>query len=186
MGGVPRNDLIVFDTATVSSGTGGVRAITGTPNAVPTDPAVPATAVALARLRHAASATTVPTAKIDDLRAYTGLGKQGPDTGWINLPIVPGGWTAPSGARWQARRIGSVVRFRGTLTNSSFVAASSWVTICTLPAGIPAPPETAALNLAGNTSVVRSAQVMTDGTVQASASATSSAWFILGGSYTID
>jgi hypothetical protein len=45
----------------------------GTPNAVPTDPSVPATAVPLARLRHAASATTVPASKIDDLREYTSL-----------------------------------------------------------------------------------------------------------------
>jgi len=73
VGGLPRNDLIVFDAATLSSGSGGVRAITGTPNAVPTDPTVPATAVPLARLRHAASATTVPAAKIDDLRPFTAL-----------------------------------------------------------------------------------------------------------------
>jgi hypothetical protein len=71
MGGVPRNDIVVFDAATISSGSGGVRAIIGTPNASPTDPTVPATAVPLARLRHAASATTIPSAKIDDLRVYT-------------------------------------------------------------------------------------------------------------------
>ena len=73
MGGTPRNDIVVFDAATVASGTGGIRVIVGTPNAVPTDPTVPATAIPLARLRHAASATTVPTAKIDDLRVKTSV-----------------------------------------------------------------------------------------------------------------
>lgn len=68
MGATPRNDIVVFDSATSS-----IRVIVGTPNAVPTDPTVPATAVALARLRHAASATTVPTAKIDDLRVFTSI-----------------------------------------------------------------------------------------------------------------
>ena len=73
VGGLPRNDMVVFDSATVSGGSGGVRVIVGTPNASPTDPTVPATAIPLARLRHAASATTVPTAKIDDLRVTTYL-----------------------------------------------------------------------------------------------------------------
>ena len=68
MGATPRNDIVVFDSATTS-----IRVIVGTPNAVPTDPTVPATAIPLARLRHAASATTVPTAKIDDLRFFTSL-----------------------------------------------------------------------------------------------------------------
>lgn len=68
MGATPRNDIVVFDSATTS-----IRVIVGTPNAVPTDPTVPATAIALARLRHAASATTVPTAKIDDIRSFTSL-----------------------------------------------------------------------------------------------------------------
>lgn len=66
MGATPRNDMVVFDSATTS-----IRVIVGTPNAVPTDPTVPTTAIPLARLRHAASATTVPTAKIDDLRVFT-------------------------------------------------------------------------------------------------------------------
>lgn len=73
LGGLPRNDIIAFDAATLASGTGGIVAIIGTPNASPTDPTVPATAIALARLRHAASATTIPTAKIDDLRVFTNL-----------------------------------------------------------------------------------------------------------------
>jgi hypothetical protein len=66
MGATPRNDIVVFDSATTS-----IRNIVGTPNAVPTDPTVPTTAIPLARLRHAASATTVPTAKIDSLIVKT-------------------------------------------------------------------------------------------------------------------
>lgn len=73
VGGLPRNDLVVFDASTISGGSGGVRVLVGTPNASPTDPTVPATAIPLARLRHAASATTVPTAKIDSLRVKTSL-----------------------------------------------------------------------------------------------------------------
>jgi hypothetical protein len=68
MGGLPRNDIVVFDSITAS-----IIAITGTPNATPTDPTVPATAVALARLRNLASATTIPTAQIDTLIVNTAL-----------------------------------------------------------------------------------------------------------------
>jgi hypothetical protein len=68
MGSLPRNDIIVFDAATLS-----LRVIVGAPNATPTDPTVPTSAVKLARLRNAASATTIPTSAIDDLRVYTSL-----------------------------------------------------------------------------------------------------------------
>ena len=68
VGGLPRNDIVVFDSVTKL-----IAVIVGTPNATPTDPTVPATADALARLRHAASATTIPTAKIDTLIVATTL-----------------------------------------------------------------------------------------------------------------
>jgi hypothetical protein len=68
MGSLPRNDVVVFDAATLS-----VRVVVGTPNATPTDPTVPTSAVKLARLRNAANATTIPTSAIDDLRTYTAL-----------------------------------------------------------------------------------------------------------------
>jgi hypothetical protein len=68
VGGLPRNDIVVFDSVTKL-----IAVIVGTPNATPTDPTVPATSVALARLRHAASATTIPTAKIDALIVATTL-----------------------------------------------------------------------------------------------------------------
>ena len=88
MGGTPRNDLVVFDSATVSSGSGGLRVIVGTPNAVPSDPSVPATAVKLARIRNAASATTVPSSAIDGLRVFTRL---------AGVPLVQSGTVSLAG-----------------------------------------------------------------------------------------
>jgi hypothetical protein len=73
VGSLARNDLIVFDRTGGSSGGPAIRAIVGTPNASPSDPSVPSGAFRLARLRHAAFATTVPTAKIDDLRVFTAV-----------------------------------------------------------------------------------------------------------------
>jgi hypothetical protein len=102
VGGLPRNDIVVLDRATT-----GLRVITGTPNAVPTDPTVPATAVPLARLRHAASATTIPTSVIDDLRTYTQLLSGSPWRdyaprlygGMTGSPVVIG--STVSYARWR-------------------------------------------------------------------------------------
>jgi hypothetical protein len=70
LGGVPRNDIVVFDSATET-----IRNIVGTPNAVPTDPTVPSSAVALARLRldPGVSATTVPNSQIDSLRRWVSV-----------------------------------------------------------------------------------------------------------------
>jgi len=68
MGAVPRNDIVVADRAT-----GSIRVIIGSPNVTPTDPSVPSSAVKLARIRNAASATTVPSSAIDDLRVMTGF-----------------------------------------------------------------------------------------------------------------
>jgi len=68
MGALPRNDIIVFDSVTAT-----IAVIVGTPNVTPTDPTVPATALALARLRNAASATTIPNSIIDAIGVTTGL-----------------------------------------------------------------------------------------------------------------
>jgi hypothetical protein len=68
MGGLARRDIVVFDSLTAS-----IIAIIGTPNASPTDPTVPNTAVALWRLRHDASATTIFTAHMDTLIVPTYL-----------------------------------------------------------------------------------------------------------------
>jgi hypothetical protein len=66
MGALPRYDLVIFN-----SDSGTIEVVVGTPNASPTDPNVTANHVKLARLRHAANATTIPTSKIDDLRVMT-------------------------------------------------------------------------------------------------------------------
>jgi hypothetical protein len=68
VGGLPRNDIVEFDQITAA-----IIVHVGVPNATPTDPTVPATSVALARLRHAASALDIPTAKIDTLIVNTTL-----------------------------------------------------------------------------------------------------------------
>jgi hypothetical protein len=68
VGAIARYDIVVFDSATKT-----IRTIVGTPNANPVDPTIPATVVALARLRHPANATTIVNGSIDDLRAYTRL-----------------------------------------------------------------------------------------------------------------
>lgn len=68
VGGLPRNDIVVWDSASGSS-----AAIIGTPAATPSDPTVPTSAIPLARIRNAASATTIPSSAIDDLRSFTRL-----------------------------------------------------------------------------------------------------------------
>jgi hypothetical protein len=68
VGGLARRDIVVFDSVTKL-----IIAKIGVPNASPTDPTVLATEVALWRLRHDASATTIFTAHMDDLRVYTSL-----------------------------------------------------------------------------------------------------------------
>lgn len=120
MGGTPRNDIVAFDSATTS-----IRVIVGTPNAVPTDPTVPNTAFPLARLRHAASATTVPTAKIDDLRVTTYLfGTEPNDYAWVAYtPTVrsddTGALLGSSGATGRYRIIGKSIRVQGSITVTS-------------------------------------------------------------------
>jgi len=63
--GNPRNDIVVIDTAD-----GAVKVLVGTPNATPAlgEQTIPSTVLPLARLRHAANATTIPSTVIDDLR----------------------------------------------------------------------------------------------------------------------
>ena len=68
VGGLPRNDVVVFDSVTAT-----LAVIVGTPNAAPTDPTVPNTAIALARLSHLAGAVAISTARITDLRVFTSL-----------------------------------------------------------------------------------------------------------------
>jgi hypothetical protein len=115
VGGLPRNDIVVFDAATLqpisSTGSGGLRVIKGAENAVPTDPTVPASAVPLARIRQIASGQTgygtIPTSIIDDLRTYPMLPRGPP--GRVYPPRLYGGMTGSpvviastvSYARWR-------------------------------------------------------------------------------------
>jgi len=71
VGGLPRNDLVIFNGDTAS-----IQVVIGTPNASPTDP-TPSTTnhIKLARIRNAANATSIPTSAIDDLRVFTTLGQ---------------------------------------------------------------------------------------------------------------
>ena len=126
VGGLPRNDVVVFDSITAT-----ILAIIGTPNAAPTDPTVPATSVALARLRHAASATTIPTAKIDQLQVPTTLrGTTPDDTGWIT-PSLASGWFVFNAETIRYRRLNGIVYMRG---RGSIATATSAVAF-TLPTG---------------------------------------------------
>jgi hypothetical protein len=120
MGGTPRNDMVVFDSATSS-----IRAIIGTPNAVPTDPTVPTTAIPLARVRNVASATTIDTAHIDDLRVFTYLFGTSPaaDTGWVT-PTLSTGWTSSPLYPLQVRAIGNRVSLRGAVVRGSGAGTS--------------------------------------------------------------
>ena len=134
VGGLPRNDVVVFDAATVSSGAGGVRVLTGVPNASPTDPTVPATAVRLARLRHAASATTVPASAIDDLRVFTALALN--DSGLLaGFVTAATGWTVNTN---QVRKVGRSVQLyiTATRTGATLVSPASGdignVDVCTI------------------------------------------------------
>lgn len=72
MGALPRNDLVIFNADSVA-----IEAVIGTPNASPTDPAVSANHIKLARLRQiptgSVGAGTIPAANIDPLGTFTSL-----------------------------------------------------------------------------------------------------------------
>jgi hypothetical protein len=110
----PRNDVIVLDQVT-----GLVTNLVGTPNAVPSsgEQSVPATAVPLARLRHAANATTIPSTVIDDLRVFTSFSPEG--AGWVTAAAA--GFTAASGFS----SLAGTVRLRGGVVNINFTIVST-------------------------------------------------------------
>jgi len=88
MGGLPRNDLVIFNADTAA-----IEAVIGTPNASPTDPNVSASHVKLARIRNAANATTIPNGSIDQLAVTTTLGVAAAPT-WQTYPVV---WSQSGG-----------------------------------------------------------------------------------------
>jgi hypothetical protein len=176
IGAVARNDVVVFDAATAS-----IRAITGTPNAVPTDPTVPTSAIPLARLRHAGSGTrtTIPTSTIDPLITKTTLAMPDVvDTGWVTLSLTGSFYTAGSIAP-AARRIGNVVYFRGHLQNVN--STSTFTTFANLPASIPAPSVTTAFPASSNTTVSMGLQVTSGGAVGVYTTSSTAAWTSLAG-----
>ena len=131
MGGLPRNDVVAFDSVTKA-----LIAIIGTPNAAPTDPTVPDTACALARLRHAASATTIPTAKIDDLRVLTGL-RLDPPRGELpyDVTVTTGAFTSSTllanRSTDAATDYDRVVEFWGIVNTSGLSAGAVWAATVT-------------------------------------------------------
>lgn len=127
-------------------------------------------------------------------KQFVVLGKAGGypkpyDSGWIDLSVsggFAGTFTVPSGLYgFQARQIDNTVRFRGTMTNSSFTGG--WWHIAYVPTGIAPLPtgRTTALSVVGNTTAVRYA-IMQDNELAFYATAASAAWFTIGGSYTVD
>lgn len=159
MGGLPRNDIVVFDQITAS-----IIALIGTPNASPTDPTVPATSVALARLRHAASATTIPTAKIDSLIVATSL-RQPPAAApnpWVNATFA-GAWVNYGGLyTWaQYRDMGD-----GTVMVRGLVKSGAPGTIFTLPVGLRPPGTEQFICLANAGSGAAAVSVLATGVVQ--------------------
>lgn len=112
VGSLPRYDIVAFDSVTAK-----VVVYVGTPNATPTDPTVPNTALKLARIRNAANATTIPNGSIDKISTATSLLVPTPDdTGWVNP-----GFTAASGftiANQLARRIGQQVYLQLGMTSN--------------------------------------------------------------------
>lgn len=135
MGGTPRHDIVVFDSATLSAGSGGIRSITGTPSATPSDPTVPSSAVPLFRLRHDASATTIPASALDDLRTFTNLFGVEQFGAWTNLTITGSNWSAVPGIPLQARLIpGNRVEITGAVLAGAITNINH--VIATLPTGM--------------------------------------------------
>lgn len=154
MGGLPRNDIVVFDQATFS-----IRVVVGTPNASPTDPTVPTSAFPLARLRHAASATTVPTAKIDDLRTYTSLAEYAPV--WTTLTLA-GGVSGTLKYRVRGVEVDVAVDVTGTFAAGfTAISAAGVIPAANRPSITPA----RAVAYVGSGTVMGSIEVTTAGTI---------------------
>lgn len=96
----PRNDLIVYESGLALGGR--IRVVKGTANATPVDPAVPAQATVLARIR-VKSATdyggneVIINADIDDLRTYTSHAGKPPQ---VSVFSAGGTWTKPAGCTY--------------------------------------------------------------------------------------
>lgn len=135
VGGLPRNDVVVFDAATVS-----IRALVGVASATPSDPTIPTSAIPLARLRHAASAATITTAKIDDLRTFTTIFGVQSAGAWQAQTVTAGsGWSALAGLEPEARLLpNGDVEIAGAVLAGASISNN---VVLTLPVGM-RPPKT--------------------------------------------
>ena len=158
----PRNDVVVLDQTT-----GLVQVLTGAPNAVPSDPAIPATALPLARLRHAANATTIPAGNIDDLRTY--VGPFANSTPWIDLP-KPGGVTGTLKYRLRGNMVDVAVDVTGTFA-TGFTAVSTTGALPAAARPTITPPRSVAYVGSGTT--MGSVEVLTTGTINVQCSSAS-------------
>jgi hypothetical protein len=150
MGGLARNDLVIFN-----ADTGVIEAVIGTPNASPTDPTVSANHIKLARIRNAASATSIPASAIDQLATPTTLSTAVSDTGWVNVAVASGK-AGQAGSPPQVRREGKRTSIRWGWANTGIAAGASTV-VGTVPQyaadGVTTlrPPRTVYINMVGST-----------------------------------
>lgn len=96
------------------------------------------------------------------------------DTGWLPLINIPAAWEVVGGVPPAVRLIGKVVYFRGLLRNNTF--SGGFTTIARLPNSFPRPVIAAMAPMAGNTTAIRSVQVLPDGNVQVWFNQPSGAW----------
>lgn len=112
----PRNDIVGI----TQDGAGTV--LVGTPNAIPTDPAVPSTVVPLWRLRHLAGATTITPQAADDLRVPVSLlGAADEDFNVRGVPMA-GASTAKAGKRTHWGNFSSTAASRNATTGQGTFA----------------------------------------------------------------
>lgn len=164
VGGLPRNDIVEFDQITAS-----IIVHVGTPNATPTDPTVPNTSVALSRLRHAASATTIPTAKIDTLIVTTTLRQ--PAMPHARFTVGTGGSRAAS--TWQAAQLNGVADASGTIgTVSGYQVVITDAGLYNLEGSVSMSAGTFAVRILVSSTVLTATPIGSGASLTASASAT--------------
>ena len=107
-----------------------------------TDPAVPDSALVLARVRVATGTTAITNAMIDDLRP---MANAAGETSWTDLPLATG-WTVPTGQRIRYKKVGDVVHVYGGALRTGGTDAT--VTIGELPLGF-RPPANFSVSMKG-------------------------------------
>lgn len=148
MGALPRNDLVVFDAVV-----GAIVVVTGTPNASPADPVPTNSHLKLARIRHAANATTVPSSAIDDLRTYTRMNVAVPDvtdSDWVNISVASGK-AGQSGSNPQVRKVGNQVFTRWGWSSTGLTTPGASVVAGTVPTGYRPTTQAVYFELLGST-----------------------------------